>query len=236
MIRLATFDMAGTTIDDRHHVYRVLEAAVNRAGVEPEPAAFQRWMGVEKREAIAGLLREAGVEADDARIDELFVWFLDELARSYRDEPPIPLPGVEETLAELRRRGTRVALTTGFSRGIADPILTGLGWTAGLDDPDATLDAVVCADEVRRGRPAPYMIHRAMELTGTLDVAEVSATGDTIADVEAARHAGVLAIGVLTGKLDRDGFTGSPADHVLPGVPDVLDLPEFAAAPERLDA
>lgn len=228
MIALATFDMAGTTIDDGHHVYRVLEAAVNRAGAHPGAADVQQWMGTEKRAAIAGLLAQAGHEADEATVDEAFAWFLDELARTYRDQPPVALPGVEDTLAQLRARGIRVALTTGFSRGITDPILAGLGWTAGLDDPDATIDAVVCADEVPHGRPAPDMIRRAMEIVGVEDPGDVSATGDTIADIEAARAAGVLAVGVLTGKLDRDDFAATDADHVIDGVPGVLDLPEFA--------
>ncbi len=227
MIRLATFDMAGTTIDEGHTVYRVLEEAVVREGATPEPQAFQEWMGVEKREAIAALLPLGGVQADEARIDAAFAWFLQTLATAYSEQPPVPLPGVPETIAALRERGVKVALTTGFSRSIADPLLAGLGWSVGDGDPEATLDAVVCADEVRRGRPAPYMIHRAMEATGILDVRETLAAGDTHVDVQAARHAGVLSIGVCSGKLDAAGFAGQPADHVLPSIAQVLDLPEL---------
>lgn len=228
MIRLATFDMAGTTIDEGHHVYRVLEESVVREGASLSPADFQDWMGVEKREAIANLLRVGGIEASEERIDGAFAWFLDTLATTYQESPPRPLPGVTDTLAELRGRGIKVALTTGFTRSIADPLLAALGWTTGDGDPEATLDAVVCADEVRRGRPAPYMIQRAMEATGIIDVAHVSAAGDTHVDVQAARHAGVLSIGVCSGKLDADGFAGQPADYVLPSIAQVLDLPEFA--------
>ena len=232
MIRLATFDMAGTTVDEGHHVYRVLEEAVVREGATLDPAAFQEWMGVEKQEAIRNLLTLSGIEATQERVDGAFAWFLDTLATTYRENPPKPLPGVTRTLAELRRRGIKVALTTGFTRSIAAPLLDALGWTVADGDPGATLDAVVCADEVRRGRPAPYMIHRAMEATGTLDVREVSAAGDTHVDVQAARHAGVLSIGVCSGKLDAADFDGQPADHVLPSVAQVLDLPEFAGDAE----
>ncbi len=60
------------------------------------------------------------------------------------------------------------------------------------------------------------------------ELAHVSAAGDTHVDVQAARHAGVLNIGVCSGKLDADGFAGQPADYVLPSIAQVLDLPEFA--------
>lgn len=231
MIRLATFDMAGTTIDEGHHVYRVLEEAVVREGADLEPATFQEWMGVEKREAIANLLRVSGIDASQERVDDAFAWFLDTLATTYRENPPRALPGVTETIAELRRRGIKVGLTTGFTRSIAGPLLDALHWTVGDGDPQATLDSVVCADEVRRGRPAPYMIQRTMEATGIIDVREVSAAGDTHVDVQAARNAGVLSIGVCSGKLDAADFAGQPADHVLPSIAQVLDLPEFAGDP-----
>ncbi|WP_284981145.1 HAD hydrolase-like protein [Arthrobacter sp. efr-133-TYG-118] len=45
--------------------------------------------------------------------------------------------------------------------------------------------------------------HRAVELTGVIDVREVLAAGDTMNDLKAARNVGVTAVGVLTGKLGR---------------------------------
>lgn len=89
MIRLATFDMAGTTVDEGHHVYRVLEAVV-REGATLDPAAISRWMGVEKREAIRNLLRLGGIEATDERVDGAFAWFLDTLATTYREPAEAP--------------------------------------------------------------------------------------------------------------------------------------------------
>lgn len=230
MIRLATLDMAGTTVDDGHHVYRVLAESVTREGASITDAQLQEWMGTEKRDAITNLLRIGGVEADEAQVEAAFTWFLAELERAYRQAPPTPLPGVVDGIAALRARGIKVVLTTGFTRSIAYPILAAMGWTTG-DDESATIDGIVCADEVRRGRPAPYMIFRAMELAGVESVEQTSATGDTVADVEAGRNAGVLAIAVTSGKLPATAFDGVDVDHVIPGVADLLDLPEFAGVP-----
>ncbi|WP_028267778.1 phosphonatase-like hydrolase [Arthrobacter sp. MA-N2] len=228
MITLAVFDIAGTTVDERDEVYRTLRAAVEREGATVSPAELQKWMGTEKRWAIRNLMQAGGLEPTDAVVDSAYAWFLDSLRDSYRTNPPQPLPGVPEAMAVLRARGIKVALTTGFSTEIAAPLLAGLGWTAHDGDPSATLDAVVCADMVAAGRPAPHMIHRAMEATGIQDVAQVAAAGDTAADVLAARRAGVLSIGVLTGHMSREDFAPHPHDAIVDSVVDLLSDARFA--------
>ena len=63
-----------------------------------------------------------------------------------------------------------------------------------------SFDAVVCNDDVARGRPAPDMIFRAMEWTGRDSVDRIAVVGDTISDLQAAENAGVRwSIGVLSG-------------------------------------
>ena len=94
-----------------------------------------------------------------------------------------------------------MTLTTGFDDDVALPMLEALGWHTG---PDGILDAVVTTSDVTAGRPAPYMIHHAMELTGVTDVHRVLAAGDTIVDLLAARNAGAITVGVTTGALSRD--------------------------------
>ncbi|MFC0675295.1 phosphonatase-like hydrolase [Brachybacterium hainanense] len=213
--RLVVFDMAGTTIDDRDEVYRVLRAAVQREGARVDDATFQRWMGTEKRAAITNLLDAGGVDPGEELVDRAFAWFLAELTRTYSEAPPVPLPGVVEALAALRGAGIAVGLTTGFSRDIADLILDRMGWSIG---EDGLVDAVVCGDEVPQGRPAPDMILRVMQQTGITDATQVLSAGDTAVDVASARAAGVLAVGVLTGHLDREQLAAAGAHLVLEGV------------------
>lgn len=90
---------------------------------------------------------------------------------------------------------------------------------SGGDAARVVIDALVCADEVAAGRPAPYMIHRAMERTGTLSTDEVLVAGDTVVDVQAGANSGAaITIGVLSGKLGRDDFAGEPYTEVLESV------------------
>lgn len=210
MIELAVFDMAGTTIDDRDEVYRVLREATEREGANYTDEQFQQWMGTEKKWAIANLLRIGGVEVTDDLHDRAWQWFRAELHRTYTENPPQALPGVEDALAALRGRGIKVGMTTGFSREIADLIFDAMGWQV-----HTTFDTSSCGDEVRAGRPQPDMIHRVMANLEITDPAKVISTGDTSADVQSALHAGVTSVGVLTGHLTREDFAAEGAHLVL---------------------
>jgi phosphonatase-like hydrolase len=215
--------MAGTTVDDRGAVYRALRSTVEEAGATVADDDLQTWMGTDKTEAITALLRLGGVEPNDELVRARFAAFRDILDELYRTDPPTAMPGVPEALAALRAAGIKVALTTGFDDDVAGAVLTALGWTVGPAGSD-TVDAVITTSHVSAGRPAPYMIHHAMEATGVHDVRRVLAAGDTVVDVRAGRNAGVIAVGVCTGALSREALEAEPHDHVLDGVRDVPAL------------
>ena len=217
MIELAALDIAGTTVQEGGAVYRVLAEVVADHGTPASDTEIRRWMGADKREALAALT------GDPDAVEKLHDEFVTRLQKAYAAVPPTPLPGVPEALAALRTAGVRVALTTGFDRQVTDPLLAALGWRLGEH-----LDAVVCASEVAAGRPEPYLIHRAMELTGVDDPARVLAAGDTVLDIRAghAARAGIV-IGVLSGAQTRAELSVERPTHMLAGVheiPALLDL------------
>lgn len=223
MIDLVVFDMAGTTIDDHGLVYVALAECVGETGASIDDRTLQTWMGTDKVQAITALLSLGGVDPNPARVQAVFARFLQILRASYTRTPPVALSGVEETLTTLRSRGIKTSLSTGFSEDVAMPILESLGWTIGEGDTDL-LHAVITTTDVASGRPAPYLIHHAMEATGVQDVRRVLAAGDTIVDLLAARNAGVIAVGVTTGKLGRSDLEAHPHDHVLDTLAEVLEL------------
>jgi len=73
------------------------------------------------------------------------------------------------------------ALTSGFDRGLIADIVAHCGW-------DDLFDAIVYPDEVPAGRPAPYLIFRAMEKVLVQPVARVAAIGDTTLDSPSERE------------------------------------------------
>ncbi|MFF5985587.1 phosphonatase-like hydrolase [Prauserella flavalba] len=220
MIELAVFDIAGTTVEERNTVYVALEEAVVAAGGAPSKDDIQRWMGADKREAITAMLTESTGRVPSADVvDAGLADFRARLTAAYAATPPVPLPGVPEAIASLRAAGAKVALTTGFDREVVDALLKTVGWD------ETVIDAVVCVDDVPAGRPAPYMIFRAMERTGVRDVRKVLVAGDTARDLEAGTNAGAAyVVGVLTGGYTAADLGRVRHTHLLPSVANIPAL------------
>ncbi|AOS62069.1 phosphonatase-like hydrolase [Actinoalloteichus hymeniacidonis] len=214
MIELVALDIAGTTVAEGGAVYRVLAEVVADHGTPAAPAEIQRWMGADKRAALAELT------GDPDSTERLHDEFVARLRAAYVETPPKPVPGVPEALALLREKGIRVALTTGFDHQVTDPLLAAIGWRVGDQ-----LDAVVCADDVAAGRPEPHMIRRAMELTGVTDPQRVLAAGDTVLDIRAGRAAeAALVVGVLSGAQSRSELEPENPTEILADVSEIPAL------------
>lgn len=220
MIELVVLDIAGTTLSEHGTVYRVLEDTVRSTGANPSADDIEQWMGASKREAIGALLAASGIQASEATVDQAFADFRQRLTAAYQADPPQPFPGVTELLQALRGRGIKVALTTGFDREVTSLLLASVGW-----EVPATLDAVVCIDDVAAGRPAPYLIFHAMERTGVTDVRRVLTAGDTVRDVEAGQNAGAaIVVAVTTGEVPAATLAGANPTDLLAGVTEIPEL------------
>ncbi len=213
-IRLVVSDMAGTTVKDSGEVARAFTAALADHGVEASAEQISVVRGASKREAIARLIapRHANEYGSDAaRVEVVYASFKNHLQRVFTREVE-PVVGAVETFEWLRAHDIKLALNTGFDRDITEILLDALRWR----DVAA---AVICGDDVPQGRPAPYMIFRAMELTGTINVRHVLNVGDTISDLQAAHNAGVaVSVGVLTGAHTREKLASENHSYLIDSI------------------
>jgi len=216
LIKLVIFDLAGTTLSDTGQVPETFTSVLQTHGIEVTPEAIRRVRGASKRQAIRSFVKRqfpGDATRGAAQTEQIFAEFCARLADRYMRDGVHPLPGAGETFAWLHQQGIKIALNTGFDRAITELILRQVGWGK---DPIA---AVICGDDVSQGRPAPYMIFRAMEAAGETNVHQVASVGDTVLDLQAGWNASVRwNIGVLSGAHTREQLERAPHTHLLPGV------------------
>jgi len=222
-IRLAVFDMAGTTIQDTGVVPLAFDAALASQGLSATADELDAIRGAGKREAIRHLVRARRGDADlDRHAEAVYDAFRGELDRRFRAGGARPVEGALEVFAWLRERGVAIVLNTGFDRDTQALVLSAVGWDAGAGTAGVA-DALVCGDDVPLGRPAPFMIFRAMERTGVLSVAEVLNIGDTVLDIQSGVNAGCgVNVAVWSGAHSRDKLERQPGAHL---IEDVSHLP-----------
>ena len=206
LIRAILFDWAGTTVDhgSRAPVEVFLEV-FRRAGVEVSAAEVRGPMGRAKRDHIEALLAlprvaEAwyathGRLPGPADVDRLYADFLPLQGAVLKRHGDV-IAGVPEVVAECRSRGIKIGATTGYTRALME-VAAPLARAGGFEP-----DVIVCADDVPRGRPAPWMIFRAAERLDVYPMSDVVVVDDTPVGIEAGLNAGAWTVAVTrTGQL-----------------------------------
>jgi phosphonatase-like hydrolase len=121
------------------------------------------------------------------------------------------IPGTSRVFETLKRSGILVALDTGFNRAITQVILDRLNWSR-----SRLIDATICSDEVRRGRPHPDMIETLMARLEIADPKRVAKVGDTPSDLLEGQGAGCgLVVGVTAGTHTRLELEPYPHHHLI---------------------
>ena len=219
-IRLVVFDVAGTIIEDHGEVVRAFAKALMGNGIPFTEDELKKWKGAAKREVIRHFVTRAEPIGDvEPRVEASYRRFRSELESCYM-ERVVPIAGAVETFRWCRDHDILLATTTGFYQEISDLVLNQTGWRD-------FFAANISSSDVRQGRPAPYMIFRAMEATGVRNVKEVVNVGDTPLDLQSGSNAGVAGvIGVLTGAHDRETLEREPHTHVISSIAELPQLIE----------
>jgi phosphonatase-like hydrolase len=222
-LKLAIFDVAGTVIEDHGEVVSSFVDALAAHGIGVDSEELMEFKGAAKREVIRFFgWRKRSEALSEESVEAVYADF-ERLVNERYEEQLAPVAGSEETFESLRKRGMQLALTTGFGRATLELVVRRLGW-------GEWFAAMVSSDEVDAGRPAPYLIFRAMERCRSRSVHEVLNVGDTPLDLQSAANAGVaLNVGVLSGQYRRERLVCEPQDALLASV---ADLPTLLAQRE----
>ncbi len=187
------FDMDGVVVDNMRFHERAWREFFLKRGVPMDgDEFFRRTSGMPTRDVMAYFFKRALSAEEAARLNA-------EKEAAYRRlyAPHLsPLPGLREFLAAARAAGVRLGLGTGSLAENIDFVLDGLS----LRD---RFDAVVGADEVRRGKPDPETFLTLARKLGAAP-ADCVVFEDALLGEEAARAAGMRLVAVTTTHASRD--------------------------------
>lgn len=100
------------------------------------------------------------------------------------------IPGTLEAVAEIRDRRLKIGSTTGYLRSMS-ALLVNEARERGYEP-----DAMVCAEDVPEGRPAPWMCVQNAMLLGVYPLTSIVKVGDTVPDIQEGLNAGMWTIGL----------------------------------------
>ena len=200
-------DVDGTLLDSNYHHAIAWSRAFESVGVAVPVWRIHRAIGMGGDKLVGAV---AGDDVEVAHGDEV----RDRWEKAYDeliDETRL-LPGAQELLSALRRRGLAVALASSSIPAHAQHAFD-------LLDAERLADTATTAEDAEESKPDPELIDEALSRLGTRHACVV---GDSVYDVKAARRAGVPAYGVLTGGYGRAELLDAGARGVYEDLDDLL--------------
>jgi len=208
-LRAALFDVDGTLVDTNYLHTAAWWEAFARAGHDVPMASIHRAIGMGSDRLLDALLPEDRDRAGDDIIkiahSALYQVYWPQLR---------PLPGAADLLRACHRAGLRVVLASS-----ADP--RELAVLREALDADDAIDAATSAGDVESSKPAPDLVHVALDQAGT-NPAQTVFVGDSVWDAQACQKAGVPCIGVLSGGTSREELLDAGAAAVYGGPAELL--------------
>ena len=184
------FDIEGTLIDCIPQNLRSWQETLSSFGMTVSFEVLQLYSGMDGDDMLQILapdmdkkLRNRTLEAEGKNFQARYL-------QSVR-----PFAGIRNLFETIKREGGKIAIATDCT----DPVLRHYRAVLGIDD---LIDVIACGEDVEEGKPSPKLVRLAAQRLD-LDPPRVVMTGDTPYDAEAARGAGVSALGVLTGGFSR---------------------------------
>lgn len=194
LLKALIFDLDGTLVDSVYGHVLAFQLAFAEAGLPVEAWRIHRHIGMSGDLLTQAVVHESGCSASRAslaRVEERHGQLLRKLLPK-----PSALPGAAALLRDLRRKKIPHGIATSGKPEEMKPALRALGIS-----PSETV--VVNRSEAARAKPEPDLFLKCQQRLGVA-TQECYAVGDAVWDLLAARRAGMLPIGVLSGGYSRE--------------------------------
>jgi HAD superfamily hydrolase (TIGR01509 family) len=210
------FDLDGVLVDSEHVWERVRRAFVEEHGGTYHDGATRDVMGMSAPEWSHYIRTRLGVDLPEPRINELVAAGV---AAAYEADSPL-VPGAVEAVERIAAR-VPVAIASSANRSLIELVVRQANLAG-------TFRAIVSAEEVPRGKPAPDVYLRAADLLGVA-ATSCAAIEDSSNGIRSAHASGAYTIAIPNRDFPPDPEALALADVVLPDIvaldPAVLGLP-----------
>lgn len=218
--KVVIFDIEGTLVDAVLPTLRCWTETLGRFGFTFNTADLHPFSGMGGAEMLEQIIPQKNLRDLKARI-------LADQGRCYREQyidAVQPIPGTNEFILEIKRLGIRVAAVSSCQR---DELVHYCKLMKG----ERLFDALACETDTSRQKPRVDLIDLALKRLRIRDRAKTIMIGDTPFDAFAARRAGVVPLGVLTGYFSAPELLSAGCSAVFSKARElleILDRPEVA--------
>ena len=211
-IKLLVCDMAGTTVNEGGIVYKTLYNTIKEYGIKIDINDIDNFHGINKKEVLKHFIdKDINFRSKDNVLEDLISNFKSNLRNNYFRNDSISLihPELPIFFNYLRENNIKIALNTGFPVDIQEEIINKLKMNDFIDD-------YISSEDVKMGRPHPYMINELMKRNNIKNPNEVIKIGDSTNDILEGKNAKCYkSIGVLSGAENSEKLSKIGADLVL---------------------
>jgi len=216
--KMIVCDMAGTIIKENNIVYKTLYEVIKSFNNSLLQEDINKFKGFTKLEVIDHFVKKQGLPIRESRllIKQSNNKFNSLLKEKYSLDKNVKLihPHLPNLLNTLRDNDKKIVLNTGYNKEIQNILIDKFSLNKCIDD-------YISSEEVKVGRPYPYMIYNLMERNNIKNINQVIKIGDTPVDILEGRNAGCFTIGVLSGASTYEELNASRPNTI---INDIMDI------------
>ncbi len=191
MIKFAIFDLDGTLIQTMESIMKTGNLMLNDfgyAGISTEK--YKRFVGYGAKNLVKELMIEAG-DKNASQLEQAYAVYMKYFAEHATFEVK-PYIGIEEMIAEMQDRNIKLAVLTNKPHAMAGDVMDKCF-------PVGTFEFIQGQSEDFPRKPDPTAaIYIAKEM-GAENMREVMFMGDSDADMQTAKNAGMISVGASWG-------------------------------------
>lgn len=215
IIKAVLFDIIGTLVieKDSSLINKSFVNAFRENNIPVESNFIRSHRGKDKSEIIKNILNHFNYPTELLEpILNSFINNVEERLENFSENK-----GFKEIIEYLKLNEIKMGVGTGLPKVITEKLFNYLKWEKNL------FDYIMTAEEIGKSRPDPIMVIDMMKKFN-IKKSEFLKVGDTTADVQEGKNAGVIIAAILSGTQDESQIRKENPDFVIKSLLQIKDI------------